>query len=93
MNKKMIIDAVSEKLGCTKKDAGEIVTTLFNVVADALVDGKDVAVPGFGSFKIVDVAERTGTIQMGERKGETYVTPAHKAVKFKPASALKEAVK
>lgn len=93
MNKKMLIDVVSEKLGTTKKNADAAVTAVFAAIATALSEGQDVKVSGFGTFKVTEVAERTGTIQMGDRKGEQYVTPAHNKVGFKPASALKDAVK
>lgn len=93
MNKKMLIDAVAEVMGTTKKAAGEAVDAVFGVITDAMADGNDVAVSGFGKFVVADVPERTGIIQMGDRKGEQYISEAHRAPKFKAASALKDAVR
>ena len=93
MNKKELINAVAEVMGTTKKAAGEAVDTVFGVIADAMAEGNDVAVSGFGKFVVADVPERTGIIQMGDRKGEQYTTPAHKAPKFKASSTLKDVVR
>ena len=92
MNKNDLVKAVAVKAGVTKKDAETVVDALSAVVTEALVAGDKVALPGIGTFETVEVAERTGTIRMGARKGETYVTPAHKAPKLKMAKALKDAV-
>ena len=93
MNKKELVKVISEAVGTTQKAAGEFLDATVEAITDALVAGEDVKVSGFGTFSKVEVPERTGIIQMGDRKGETYVTPAHFKAKFKPASALKEAVK
>ena len=93
MNKKMLIDVASGKLGVTKKDTGAALDAIVETIIEAVAEGQEVNIAGFGKFAPVEVAERTGIIQMGDRKGETYTTPAHKAPKFKPATAFKEAVK
>lgn len=93
MNKKELVRVVSEKLGTSQKAAGEAVDAVFTAIADAMVAGTDVKISGFGTFSVAEVAERTGIIQMGDRKGETYTTPAHRAPRFKAASALKDAVR
>ena len=89
----MLIDAVAEKTGYTKKDTGTVIDTIVDVIIDAVANGQEVNISGFGKFVPVEVAERTGIIQMGDRKGETYTTPAHKSPKFKPSSVFKNAVK
>lgn len=93
MNKTELITKLAEVQGKTKKAAGEDLTSFVAVITEALADGDSVKIPGLGTFNVVDVAERTGTIQMGDRKGETYVTPAHKAPKFKASKTLKDIVK
>jgi DNA-binding protein HU-beta len=93
MNKKETIAKLAEVMGSTKKDAEAALNAVTTVITNALVEGQDVKITGFGTFSAVEVAERTGIIQMGDRKGETYTTPAHRAPKFKAASALKDAVR
>ena len=93
MTKAEFITKLAEEQGKTKKAAGEDLTAFVKVITDVLVEGDSVKIPGLGTFSAVDVAERTGIIQMGDRKGETYVTPAHKAPKFKASKTLKDIVK
>jgi len=54
-----------------------------------LSKGEDVAIAGFGSFTIRDRKERQGR---NPATGETMTIKASKAVGFKAAKALKEAV-
>ena len=93
MNKTELISKVAERLGVTKKDTGAAVDAIVDVIIDTVAEGDEVSISGFGKFVSVEVAERTGIIQMGDRKGESYVSPAHKSPKFKPASAFKTAVR
>lgn len=93
MNKTELVTKVAGKLGVTKKDTAAAIDAFVETVIETVASGEEVNLSGFGKFSAVDVAERTGTIQMGDRKGETYTTPAHRAPKFKFASAFKDAVK
>lgn len=92
MNKTELIAAVAKKADMTKTQAEAAVNATLTSIVDAMAAGEKVALVGFGTFEVADVKERTGTIQMGERKGETYTTPAHKAPKFKAGAAMKNAV-
>ena len=70
----------------TKKAAGETVNLVLDAITDALTQGEEVALAGFGKFSVVDVpaAERRNPAT-----GETFVAEAHKAPKFKFASNVK----
>lgn len=94
MDKKTTITKIAEKIeGMTKKDAGIVLDVIGEVITEALVAGDDVSIPGVGKFSVTEVAERTGIIHMGDKKGEKYVTPAHNKPTFKAATTLKNAVK
>lgn len=93
MTKNELISAIAENTGLKKKDVGAVIDTLTGVVTDALVAGDKVALPGLCTFETVDVKEKTGIIAMGEKKGQQYVTPAHKAPRLKVNKSLKDAVK
>lgn len=94
MKKSELIEKITGKVeGMTKKDAGIILDVFSEVITEALVAGDEVTIPNVGKLSTVEKPEKTGTIQLGERKGETYVSPAHRAPKFKVATALKNAVK
>lgn len=90
MNKTELISAMSEKAEISKKDAEKTLTAFTNVVADVLVDGDKVAITGFGTFEVVERAERQGR---NPATGETITIAASKSPKFKTGKALKDAVK
>ena len=93
MNKNETIKALANKTQYAQKDIKAVLDAFVETVIETVAAGEEVNISGLGKFVAVDVAERTGTIQMGDRKGETYVTPAHRAPKFKVASAFKDALK
>lgn len=90
MNKTELISAMSEKAEISKKDAEKALTAFTNVVADALVDGDKVQLVGFGTFEVVERAERQGR---NPATGEAMTIAASKSPKFKAGKALKDAVK
>ncbi|WP_370956816.1 HU family DNA-binding protein [Bacillus subtilis] len=90
MNKTEFVGAVAEKLGVTKKEATPKVDAVFEVLAETLSKGESIKIPGVGTFEVRERAARKGrNIQTGEE----IEIPASKAVKFKPAKALKDSVK
>lgn len=90
MNKTELISAMAEKTEISKKDAEKALTAFTNVVADVLVDGDKVAITGFGTFEVVERAERQGR---NPATGEAMTIAASKSPKFKAGKALKDAVK
>ncbi|MEZ4358418.1 MAG: HU family DNA-binding protein [Eubacteriales bacterium] len=90
MNKTELIAAVAEKSGCTKKDADSIVTSVIDVITDALKKGEKVQLVGFGTFETKNRAARVG---LNPRTKETINIPASKVPTFKSGKALKDAIK
>lgn len=90
MNKTELISAMAEKAEISKKDAEKALTAFTNVVTDTLVNGDKVAITGFGTFEVVERAERQGR---NPATGETITIAASKSPKFKAGKALKDAVK
>ena len=74
----------------TKKQAGEIVEWFFDTITKALKKGEEVAITGFGTFKVAKRAARQGR---NPKTGEAMQIKASKAVKFKAGALLKAAVK
>mgnify|MGYP003424761133 CR=1 FL=1 len=89
MNKKMLIDVVSEKLGTTKKDAGAALDAIVEAIIETVAEGQEVSISGFGKFGVSERAEREGR---NPATGESIVIPASKSPKFKAATAFKTAV-
>ncbi len=90
MNKVELIGAVASKSEISKKDVEKVINAFTNVVADVLVDGDKVQLVGFGTFEVVERAERQGR---NPATGEAITIAASKSPKFKAGKALKEAVK
>jgi len=90
VNKTELIAAVAEKSGCTKKDADSIVTSVIDVITDALKKGEKVQLVGFGTFETKNRAARVG---LNPRTKETINIPASKVPTFKSGKALKDAIK
>lgn len=84
--KTQIIDAVADKTSLNKKQAGEAVAVMLDVVVEALKEGKSVGLPGLGTFSVAHTAERQG-VRPGT--SEKITIPAGKKVRFKVASTLK----
>ena len=90
MNKVELIGAVASKSEISKKDVEKVINAFTNIVADALVDGDKVQLVGFGTFEVVERAERQGR---NPATGEAITIAASKSPKFKAGKALKDAVK
>lgn len=63
---------------------------VFGLISDAIVSGKSVSIHGFGTFKLI---ERQARVGRNPRTGESIEIPERKALKFKPASKLRESIK
>lgn len=90
MNKTAIVDAVHNKLGTTKVQAEEVVDTVIESIVSTLKSGGEVSIAGLGIFS---TKERAARQARNPRTGETISVPAMRVPKFRPAKALKDAVK
>ena len=82
-------DAVAEKAGISKADAGTAVSAVLDTISETLTKGEKIDLLGFGNFEISNRAARDGR---NPATGETIKIAASKAVKFKAGKALKESV-
>lgn len=90
MNKTELIKAVAEKVGKSQKDTLAVIDALFEAIGGALVNGDEVKITSFGTFKSVKVDERTAR---NPQDGSAIKVPAHNKVKFTVSTTLKNAVK
>ena len=89
MNKSELIAKIAEKSGLNQKDAGKALDGLTQAVSDALANGEDVTLVGFGTFKVTERKAKKGR---NPATGEAIQIPAKKAPIFKAGKALKDAV-
>lgn len=90
MNKADIISNVHETLGTSKADAERAVDAVINSIVESLKNGEEVSIASFGIFEAKMRSAREGR---NPRTGESITIPAMKVPKFRPAKALKDAVK
>ena len=89
MKKSELIEAIAEKAGLTKVEAGKALDATFEVIANQLEKGEKVPVAGFGTFKLSSRAAREGR---NPKTGETIKIASSTSVSFKAGTALKEKV-
>jgi DNA-binding protein HU-beta len=90
MTKEGLIDAIVNKIGCSKKDAGEALDAVLDTITKSLASGDTVTITGFGTFAAKKRAARAG---INPKTGEKIQIPAMTVPKFKAGKGLKEAVK
>ena len=89
MNKQEFIAAVAEAAGATQAEVARVINASLNQITAALAKGQDVVFTGFGTFKPVKKAARTGINPATKKKINI---PAKIAPTFKAGKALKDAV-
>ena len=90
MTKSELIKQIAERAGLTQAQATTALQAFETSVIDELTNGGEVALIGFGTFKVTDRAARTGR---NPQTGAEIQIAASKAPTFKAGKALKEAVK
>ena len=88
MNKSEFITHIADQHQCTKVDAEKAIDMFTSSVIDAMGQGKEISLLGFGSFTVSKVAARTGR---NPRTGAELKIAAYNQPKFKVGSKLKEA--
>ena len=90
MKKDGIVEAVMQATGIeTKKQAQMAVETVFDSIVKAMSKGDEVAISGFGTFRVVKRAARMG---VNPKTGEKIQIKASTKPKFRAGKLLKEAV-
>ncbi|MDO8843225.1 MAG: HU family DNA-binding protein [Methylicorpusculum sp.] len=89
MNKSELIDAIADKSGLTKADAGRALDGFLTAVTTALSEGDSLALVGFGTFSVKERAERKGR---NPQTGDEITIKAAKIPTFKAGKSLKDAV-
>jgi len=91
MNKVALTEAVMKAAGIeVKKQATAAVDAVFDIITKTLARGEEVAIAGFGSFRVAKRAARMG---VNPKTGERIQIAASIKPKFRAGKVLKEAVK
>ena len=89
MNKAELIEAVASTADLSKVAASRAVDAVIDTIIDALRNGDQVSIAGFGTFSVKLRSARSGR---NPRTGETIEIQASNAPGFKAGKALKDAV-
>ncbi|MDD4931178.1 MAG: HU family DNA-binding protein [Candidatus Colwellbacteria bacterium] len=90
MKKQDLVEAVMTAAEMdTKKQAEKAVEGLFDAIVKAMSRGEDVAITGFGTFR---VAKRAARVGINPKTQEKINIPASVKPKFRAGKLLKEAV-
>lgn len=90
MKKSEVAEQVLSKAGLESKRQSEaVVDAVFDSITKAMSQGEDVAIAGFGTFR---VRKRAAKMGINPRTGEKVSIPAKTVPKFSAGKALKEAV-
>lgn len=90
MTKAEIVASISEKTGIEKVAVLAVVEEFMTSVKEAMTNGENVYLRGFGSFIIKRRAEKTGR---NISKNTSVIVPAHNIPAFKPAKTFLNEVK
>jgi len=88
-DKTEFVNHIAVQYQCTKVDAEKVIDMFTSSVIDAIGQGKEISLIGFGSFSISKIPARTGR---NPRTGESLNIAAYNQPKFKIGSKLKDAV-
>ncbi len=89
MTKADLVDLICERVGSSKKEAGELVEEVFAIVRDTLREGDKVKISGFGSFVVNQKRARRGR---NPQTGNDITILPRRVLSFKPSQLLKELV-
>ena len=90
LTKSDIVEDLNNEIGLNKREAKELVDSLFDNIKNKLEKGEEVKLSGFGNFQQKNKSPRPGR---NPRTGEDVEITARKVVTFKSGQKLKEAVK
>lgn len=85
-----IVNRIVELTGYPKTRVALVYDTIFDLIAEELVQGETVSIPNFGTFSVSQRAARQGR---NPQTGEVLHVAASKSVRFKNSRRLKDELK
>jgi integration host factor subunit alpha len=89
LTKAAIANRLFDEVGLNKREAKEFVDAYFETIKQALEDGENVKLSGFGNFQLRDKSERPGR---NPKTGEEIPISARRVVTFRPGQKLRSRV-
>jgi integration host factor subunit alpha len=89
MTKADIVERIYEKVGFSKKEATDVVESIFEIIKGRLENGERVKISGFGNFVINAKRPRKGR---NPQTGEEITISGRRVLSFKPSPVLKKSI-
>jgi integration host factor subunit alpha len=89
MTKADIVERIYEKVGFSKKEATDVVESIFEIIKGRLEQSEKVKISGFGNFVINTKRPRKGR---NPQTGEEITITGRRVLSFKPSPVLKKAI-
>jgi integration host factor subunit alpha len=89
MTKADIVERIYEKVGFSKKEATDIVESIFEIIKEHLEKNEKVKISGFGNFAINEKRPRKGR---NPQTGEEIMISGRRVLSFKASPVLKKAI-
>jgi len=89
LTKAELAELLFQSLGLNKREAKDVVESVFAEIRDTLVRGDAVKLSGFGNFQVRSKPARPGR---NPRTGEIVPIPARRVVTFHPSPKLRRTV-
>ncbi|MEM9045580.1 MAG: integration host factor subunit alpha [Pseudomonadota bacterium] len=82
-------EAVYREIGLSRNESSELVETILDRIAEALVKGDNVKISSFGTFALRDKGARVGR---NPKTGEEVPIDPRRVLVFRPSHIMKERV-
>jgi len=89
LTKADIADRLFDEVGLNKREAKEFVDAYFEMIREALENGENVKLSGFGNFQLREKNQRPGR---NPKTGEEIPISARRVVTFRPGQKLRARV-
>lgn len=89
MTKSELIQAVTQNTEVGYKAVEKVCNEVFEIIKSEVAAGNEVVIKNFGTFRLLDKAERNGR---NPKTGEKIIIAAHKLPIFKAGKNFKDAV-
>ena len=86
LTKADLVERIYERVGCSKKEATEVVEAVFELMKKRLEGGEKVKISGFGNFVVRGKNARKGR---NPQTGQEILLEARRVLTFKPSLVLK----
>lgn len=89
LTKARLTEHIHHRVGLTKKEAGDLVDDVFELMRVQLEQGDRIKISGFGNFAVRHKAARRGR---NPHTAESLIISRRRVLSFKPSAVLRQAI-